>query len=231
MLAPRRPAAAFPAASGAPAMPTRRHLLLAALALPGLAGCDPFAPPPPPPPPEIAPLAYSSMSDGGHRIPAVDLARIPLEFHRQVVPDATGEAPGAVVIDTAARHLHLVLGDGWVLRYGIGVGREGFGWAGVAAVAAMRHWPTWTPPPEMIRRQPDLARWAEGQPGGPSNPLGARAIYLVDEQGIDRGYRVHGTPEWRSIGKAASSGCFRMLNQDVIDLFGRVARGTRVVVR
>jgi len=211
-------------------LPTRRQLVLSALALPALAGCAAFVPPPPPPP-EITALSYSTMSDAGHRIPGVDLARIPLEFHRQVVADPATEAPGTVVIDTALRHLTLVLGDGWALRYGIGVGREGFGWTGVATVAAMRPWPVWTPPPEMIRRQPDLARWAEGQPGGPANPLGARAIYLVDEAGVDRGYRIHGTPEWRSIGTAASSGCFRMLNQDVIDLYGRVVRGTRVLVR
>jgi len=210
-------------------MLTRRNLLVVSLALPALAGCVAVEPPPPPPP-EILPLSYSTMSDAGHRIPAVDLTRIPLEYHRQVVPWAMAEGPGTVVIDTTARHLFLVLGDGYALRYGISVGREGFGWRGVAQVSALRPWPSWTPPPEMIRRQPDLARWAEGQPGGPANPLGARAIYLVDEAGIDRGYRIHGTPEWRSIGKAASSGCFRMLNQDVIDLYGRVLRGTRVVV-
>jgi lipoprotein-anchoring transpeptidase ErfK/SrfK len=218
-------------------MPIGRRALLSTLAaLPLFAACAGFegatmlSPPEPAPPPDIPPLDYGAFTDGGHRVPAVDLARIPEQFHRQVVPVETAEQAGTVVIDTAARHLFLVLGNGWALRYGISVGRDGFGWSGVTFVHARRSWPTWTPPPEMIRRQPELARWAGGQPGGPSNPLGARAIYLVDAAGVDRGYRIHGTPEWRSIGSAASSGCFRMLNHDVIDLYDRVRRGTKVVV-
>lgn len=214
-------------------MPISRRVVLAGLALPLLSGCEEIvtqAAPARSAPPEIPPLSYAAMMDGGHRVPAVDLAQIPPEFHRQVVEFPGTEPPGTVVIDTAARHLHLVLDPWWALRYGIGVGREGFGWTGLCYVSGRRAWPTWTPPPEMIRRQPELARWAGGRPGGPDNPLGARAIYLVDARGIDRGYRIHGTPEWRSIGTAASSGCFRMINHDVIDLYDRVARGTRVIV-
>ncbi len=217
-------------------MTISRRALLSLLALPLAAGCDGFegatmlSTAEPAPPPAVPPLSYAALIDGGHRLPAVDLAQIPPEFHRQVAAFATDEAPGTVVVDPAARHLFLVLGEGWALRYGISVGRDGFGWSGVTYVAGRRAWPVWTPPPEMIRRQPELARWAGGQPGGPSNPLGARAIYLVDAAGIDRGYRIHGTPDWRSIGQAASSGCFRMLNHDVIDLADRVQRGTKVLV-
>lgn len=115
------------------------------------------------------------------------------------------------------------------MRYGIAVGRSGFEWSGVAQVAEKKPWPTWTPPPEMIARDPRKAKWADGQPGGPSNPLGARAIYLKTN-GVDYGYRIHGTPEWESIGRNASSGCIRMINQDVIDLYSRVQGGEKVVV-
>ncbi len=174
--------------------------------------------------------SYDARSDGVHRIAAVPTEQVDTQFLRQVVTIRTEEEPGTIIIDTAARHLFYILDDRHAIRYGIGVGRDGFAWSGVAEVRGVGRWPTWTPPPEMIRRQPELARWADGQPGGPTNPLGARAIYLT-ENGVDRGYRIHGTPEWRSIGQAASSGCIRMFNQDVIDLAARVERGAKVIVR
>jgi hypothetical protein len=115
------------------------------------------------------------------------------------------------------------------VRYGIAVGRAGFQWSGEALITGRKTWPTWTPPKEMIERKPELAKWEKGQPGGLENPLGARALYLTTN-GVDYGYRIHGTPEWNSIGKNASSGCIRMINQDVMDLFDRVPDGTKVVV-
>ena len=134
-----------------------------------------------------------------------------------------------VAIDHLERPRHLILGDGKAIRYGIAVGRAGFEWSGVAQITERKQLPTWTPPPEMIARKPELAKWEKGQPGGPTNPLGARALYLTTN-GIDYGYRIHGTPEWQSIGSNASSGCIRMINQDVIDLYGRAVDGAKVVV-
>ena len=122
------------------------------------------------------------------------------------------------------------MGDGKAMRYGIGVGREGFEWKGTARIAMKREWPVWTPPPAMIKRRPDLAKWRGGMPGGPQNALGARAMYLYNKGG-DSGYRLHGTPEWWSIGKAMSSGCIRMMNQDVIDLYSRASVGAKVIVK
>jgi lipoprotein-anchoring transpeptidase ErfK/SrfK len=132
-------------------------------------------------------------------------------------------SPGTIIIDTAERKLYLVEDGGTALRYGIGVGRVGFTWKGVRKISAMKEWPSWTPPPQMLRRQPYLPRF---MPGGPDNPLGARAIYLGDSL-----YRIHGSNEPETIGQAVSSGCFRMTNDDVKDLYGRVRIGTLVVVR
>jgi lipoprotein-anchoring transpeptidase ErfK/SrfK len=141
---------------------------------------------------------------------------------RQVVAYATGEAPGTIVIDTGNTYLYLVLGNGKALRYGIGVGRKGFTWSGIKSVTRKAKWPDWTPPPEMLKRQPYLPRFMAG---GPQNPLGARAMYLSGSV-----YRIHGTNAPSSIGKRMSSGCFRMLNADVIDLYERVKLGAKVVV-
>ena len=116
------------------------------------------------------------------------------------------------------------------MRYGIGVGREGFEWKGTTRIAMKREWPVWTPPPAMIRRQPELKKWAGGQPPGVSNPLGARALYLY-RGGSDSGYRLHGTPQWASIGQAMSSGCIRLMNQDIIDLYERADIGAKVIVK
>jgi lipoprotein-anchoring transpeptidase ErfK/SrfK len=172
---------------------------------------------------------YTSRRDMGYQIPAVPVYKIPREYQRQIVRYKTEEKPGTVIVDTGSKHLYFVLADGKAVRYGIGVGREGFEWKGTSRVAMKREWPTWTPPREMIGRQPELAKWAGGQPGGLMNPLGARAMYLFNKGG-DTGYRLHGTPEWASIGHAMSSGCIRLINQDVIDLYNRVEVGAKVIV-
>lgn len=186
---------------------------------------------PPPEPPEFADIDYGARRDGGHQIPATPMQEIPASLHRQVVPFESDAAPGDIVILADQRVLHLVLEDGFALRYGIGIGRIGLGWTGTAEVYSKRRWPSWTPTENMIERDPSLERWADGQPGGPTNPLGARALYLrTIATGHDEGIRIHGTPEWRSIGRAASAGCFRMIQQEVIDLYDRVPIGTRVIV-
>ena len=131
-------------------------------------------------------------------------------------------APGTIVINTSERRLYYVNGDGTALRYGIGVGRIGFTWAGTTAVSAKKEWPSWTPPAQMLKRRPDLPRF---MPGGPDNPLGARAMYLGSSL-----YRIHGSNEPETIGQAVSSGCFRLTNEDVIDLYGRVRVGAKVIV-
>ena len=147
---------------------------------------------------------------------------IPAHLRRQVVQFSGSEAPGTVVIDTANTYLYYVLGGGRALRYGIGVGREGFTWSGVETIARKAEWPDWIPPAEMVARQPYLPRWVAG---GPGNPLGARALYLGNTA-----YRIHGTNQPSTIGGHVSSGCIRMLNEDVMDLFERVRVGTRVEV-
>jgi lipoprotein-anchoring transpeptidase ErfK/SrfK len=131
--------------------------------------------------------------------------------------------PGTIVIRTGERRLYLVTGNGQALRYGIGVGRDGFGWSGTKRVSAKREWPDWTPPEQMRRRRPDLPRH---MPGGPDNPLGARALYLGSSL-----YRIHGSNEPETIGQAVSSGCFRLTNADVIDLYERVPVGATVIVQ
>jgi lipoprotein-anchoring transpeptidase ErfK/SrfK len=145
---------------------------------------------------------------------------------RQVVSWNGPEAPGSIVVSTQERRLYFVMGDGKAMRYGVGVGRPGFEWAGAKTITNKREWPDWTPPPEMLRRRPDLPRHMVG---GPDNPLGARALYLY-QGGRDTLYRIHGTNEPETIGRAASSGCIRMRNVDVIDLYNRVGVGTKVIV-
>jgi lipoprotein-anchoring transpeptidase ErfK/SrfK len=143
-------------------------------------------------------------------------------FVPRVVAYSGHERPGTIVIDTEARYLYFVLDDGSARRYGVGVGRPGFEWAGVHTITRKAEWPVWTPPPEMVKRQPWLPA---SMKGGPANPLGARAMYLGDTD-----YRIHGSNEPWTIGHAVSSGCIRMRNEDVIDLYNRVKVGTRVVV-
>ncbi len=148
---------------------------------------------------------------------------LPPEYQRQMVFYRTTEAPGTIIIQTSERYLYLVQGNGRALRYGIGVGREGFQWQGLLKISRKAEWPDWTPPPEMIQRQPYLPRFMAG---GPGNPMGARALYLGATV-----YRIHGTNQPQTIGSAVSSGCFRLVNADVTDLFDRVPVGTKVVVR
>jgi len=168
-------------------------------------------------------------------IPAAPLSRINPAFLRARVAVRTREAPGTVIIDPRSRYLYLVLGDGTALRYGVGVGRQGFAWSGTATINSKQEWPDWYPPKEMIERQPELRRQLVqlqsgiGMPGGPRNPLGARAMYLW-QGNKDTLYRIHGTVEPWTIGTSVSSGCIRMINQDAIDLYNRVSLGTRVVV-
>src|SRR6266487_6481193 len=144
------------------------------------------------------------------------------ELRRQIVNYRTSEAPGTIIIDTPNTYLYLVLPGGKAMRYGIGVGREGFTWSGVKTIERKAEWPDWTPPPQMINRQPYLPRFVAG---GPSNPLGARAMYLSGSV-----YRIHGTNDPSTIGSQVSSGCIRLVNEDVIDLYSRVKVGTKVVV-
>jgi lipoprotein-anchoring transpeptidase ErfK/SrfK len=145
------------------------------------------------------------------------------QWKKQVVYYRTTEAPGTIIVVTNERHLYLVQGNGRAIRYGIGVGREGFQWQGLVNITRKAEWPDWTPPPEMIQRQPYLPRFMAG---GPGNPLGARAMYLGTTV-----YRIHGTNRPDTIGTAVSSGCFRLVNADVTDLYGRVPVGTKVVIR
>jgi lipoprotein-anchoring transpeptidase ErfK/SrfK len=149
-------------------------------------------------------------------------AELPPQFRRQLVPYVTTGPAGTIVIDTPHTFLYLVLGDGKAMRYGIGVGREGFTWSGIERISRMSKWPDWHPPKEMIERQPYLPRFTAG---GEGNPLGARALYLGNTI-----YRIHGTNQPSTIGHFVSSGCIRLTNQDVLDLYNRVSVGTRVVV-
>jgi lipoprotein-anchoring transpeptidase ErfK/SrfK len=151
-----------------------------------------------------------------------DEGATPERLRRAVIAFGTSEAPGTVIIDTGNTALYYVLGQGRAIRYGVGVGREGFTWSGVQTVSRKAEWPDWHPPHDMIARQPYLPRFMAG---GPGNPLGARAMYLGTSQ-----YRIHGTNDPSTIGKFVSSGCIRLINEDVIDLFSRVNVGTRVVV-
>jgi lipoprotein-anchoring transpeptidase ErfK/SrfK len=153
-------------------------------------------------------------------------SEIPAEFRRQLVPYVSNETTGTLIVDPGAKFLYVTREEGMALRYGIGVGREGFSWSGRARIGRKAAWPTWTPPEEMRLRQPELP---ESMPGGPENPLGARALYLF-EGNRDTLYRLHGTSELHSIGQAVSSGCVRLLNQDIVDLYRRVPVGTDVVV-
>ena len=171
--------------------------------------------------------ATGIIPDQPFDIEIVDLRNIPPEYRRQVVAYSGQEQPGTLVVDARMRFLYDVIAPGRAVRYGIAVGRDGASWAGEAIVGRKAKWPNWTPTANMRRRNPKLP---VQQAGGPGNPLGARALYLY-QGGRDTLYRIHGTNEPWSIGKAASSGCIRMLNEDVFELFGSVPLGTRVVVR
>ena len=167
------------------------------------------------PPPPVTTLPYAAEQGG-------DLYGTPSSLRRQVIDYRTSEAPGTIIIDTPNTYLYLVLGNGKAMRYAIGVGREGFTWSGVQQISKKAEWPDWIPPAEMIARQPYLPRYMAG---GPGNPLGARAMYLGNTE-----YRIHGTNDPTTIGHQVSSGCIRLTNEDVADLYNRVKLGTKVVV-
>ncbi|HEX7923125.1 MAG TPA: L,D-transpeptidase [Bradyrhizobium sp.] len=171
------------------------------------------------PPTEAVQPPVQSMPQAQDEDRSVEL---PARLRRQVVAYPTREAPGTVIIDTPHTYLYLVLGNGQAMRYGIGVGRDGFTWSGTQTITKKAEWPDWTPPPEMIARQPYLPRHMAG---GPGNPLGARAMYLGGTV-----YRIHGTNAPETIGTHVSSGCLRLTNEDVTDLYSRVSVGTKVIV-
>ncbi|PLX37328.1 MAG: L,D-transpeptidase [Hyphomicrobiales bacterium] len=175
---------------------------------------------------------YRAMPDELFPLPAVDLRKVPERYYRAHVPDPTGEAPGTLYVDTANFYLYLVEENGMARRYGVGLGRAGFAWSGRARIAWKQKWPKWTPPDEMIERSPELEKYSVrngGMPPGLGNPLGARALYIFEGR-VDTLYRIHGTNEPGSIGRAVSSGCVRLLNQDVVDLYDRVRNGSSIVV-
>jgi lipoprotein-anchoring transpeptidase ErfK/SrfK len=172
-----------------------------------------------------APPARAQVGGDGDQpgyVPNVDEEQLDPRWEKTVVFYRTNEAPGTIVINTNERFLYIVQGNGRALRYGIGVGRDGFQWQGLVRITKKQEWPDWTPPPEMIQRQPYLPRWMAG---GPGNPLGARALYLGNTV-----YRIHGTNMPQTIGTKVSSGCFRLTNPDVSDLYNRVPVGTKVII-
>ena len=179
---------------------------------------------------------YARVEGEPYPVPAFDYRRVKPEFLRREVAYRGREPAGSIVVDPRARLLYFVASDGRAVRYGVGVGRQGFSWSGTATVNSKQAWPDWYPPKEMIERDPKLARQLTelqsgiGMHGGPGNPLGARALYLW-QGGKDTLYRIHGTTEPWTIGTSVSSGCIRMVNQDAIDLYGRAAVGAQVIVR
>ena len=168
----------------------------------------------------------AAVEDHGKVYRATNMDRIDRTWRRQLVRYPSDEPQGTVVVDTRNHFLYVIFENGTALRYGVGVGREGFQWFGRATINRRAMWPDWTPPPEMLKRRPDLPRFMAG---GPDNPMGARGLYLYRD-GRDLGYRLHGTNEPWSIGSDGSSGCIRMLTEDIIDLFGRCPIGTKVLV-
>lgn len=173
---------------------------------------------------------YGAVTDEKFPVPAVSLADLKPRYMRQLVDYPSDQPAGTIVVDPAHHFLYLVQGGGKALRYGVGVGKAGMEWSGTANIAYKREWPRWTPTSDMIARDPKTyKKWSVGMDGGQNNPLGARALYLF-ENGKDTLYRIHGTNEPWSIGKSMSSGCIRMMNQDVIDLYSRTPSGTKVVV-
>lgn len=177
-----------------------------------------------------AELDYGPVLDEPYPIPAVEIAKLEPVYFRRVIDDPTGEPPGTVVVDTHDRVLLLTLEDSRAVRYAIGVGRAGFTWSGRGEIKFKKAWPTWTPPAEMIARQPELEQFRAGMPPGLENPLGARALYIFHD-GADTLYRVHGNSDVASIGQAVSSGCVRLLQQDVIDLYARISVPAPIIVR
>lgn len=175
---------------------------------------------------------YPALPNEEFPIPAIKSGQLKSNFQRRRVVYNTREKPGTVVVDTRKFYLYHVEPDGMAMRYGVGLGRAGFAWSGRARIAWKRKWPKWTPPDEMIKREPHLSRWSAangGMPPGLTNPLGSRALYIFQGK-QDTLYRLHGTPEVFSIGQAVSSGCVRLVNHDVIHLYDRVRPGSSIVV-
>jgi lipoprotein-anchoring transpeptidase ErfK/SrfK len=169
-----------------------------------------------------APPETMQIEDQPGYVPDPSAERLPPAYQRQIVFYRTTETPGTIIVQTSERFLYVVQGNNRAIRYGIGVGREGFQWSGLLKISRKAEWPDWVPPPEMIARQPYLPRFMAG---GPGNPLGARALYLGNTV-----YRIHGTNQPQTIGQSVSSGCFRLVNSDVIDLYDRIPVGTKVIV-
>ncbi|MDE1993205.1 MAG: L,D-transpeptidase [Rhizobiaceae bacterium] len=175
---------------------------------------------------------YGQTSEDHFTLPAIPYKRIDPRFLRQEVSYQTNEKPGTIVVDTKAHFLYFIEPGGKAMRYGVGLGAAGYAWSGRGVIQWKQKWPRWTPPDEMVAREPEIRPISAERGGmnpGPTNPLGARALYIF-KNGKDTLYRVHGTPDWQSIGKEASSGCVRMLNQDVIDLYDRVSAKAEIVV-
>lgn len=173
--------------------------------------------------------AYGPIRDGGFSLPAIPYQNFDPKFLRQTVYYGSRHEPGTIVVDPHSKFLYFIMPGGRAIRYGIGVGRAGFAWNGEAVIRFKRKWPKWFPPDEMIDRDPRLEKYRNGQNGGPSNPIGARGLYLW-QGNRDTLYRIHGTNQPGSIGTNASSGCIRMWQQDIIDLYDRVNVGAKVVV-
>jgi lipoprotein-anchoring transpeptidase ErfK/SrfK len=220
------------------ALPLARRTVLLGLGTLALSGCVSTAKQPAPSPkpiapqPPVIPAMYQAMPNERFPIPAVKIAQLNQKFWRTEVDYPTSERPGTLIVDTPNKYLYHVKPNGRATRYGIGVGRDGFSWAGRAVVAYRRQWPRWTPPDSMVARQPELEPYSIANGGmgpGLNNPLGARALY-IHQNGKDTLYRVHGTPEASTIGKAVSSGCIRMVNQDVVHLHDEVRDGSPIVV-
>lgn len=215
---------------------TRRHMMLgaASLASLALAGCATTTPTrvvadvPPPIPADVASM-YAALPLERFPIPSARIDLVDPVYWRQEVDNITGEEAGTVVVDTPNRFLYWTMPNGRAMRYGVGIGRDGFAWGGRAWIAYKREWPRWTPPSEMIDRQPELEQYRHGMEPNLDNPLGPRALYIHNKGG-DTLYRLHGNMDARSIGKAVSSGCVRLLYQDVIDLYERVPGGSPIVV-
>jgi lipoprotein-anchoring transpeptidase ErfK/SrfK len=184
--------------------------------------------------PQHGPM-YGAVAGEPFPVPAINLSEINPAFLRRNVAYAAKEPPGTIVVDPVNHYLYHVEEGGRATRYGVGVGREGFGWAGDATVHSKQEWPDWYPPKEMLDRRPDLKKQMSqlqsgtGMPGGPANPIGARGLYLW-KGNVDTLFRIHGTNEPWTIGKSVSSGCIRMINQDVIDLYAKTPVGTKVIV-
>jgi lipoprotein-anchoring transpeptidase ErfK/SrfK len=221
----------FEAPAQAAGVSRRAFLLGAAASLAGCVSTSGTSAPPANPNVVQARFMYAPDLTESHPVPGIDVRLIDARYYRQVVtpPAHIPKRANSIVVDPSNRFLYYIQEDGSATRYGVGVGREGFGWSGVATVGRKAEWPTWTPPPAMMQRDPSLRRYAGGMPGGPTNPLGARAMYLY-QGSRDTLYRLHGTIEPWSIGQAMSSGCIRLLNQDIIHLYNRTSVGTRVTV-